>query len=315
MIILGIESSCDETAVALLDGGRRVAAARVAGQEDIHSLYGGVVPELASRRHLEVIVPLCERCFAEAGLAPAALGAVAASTRPGLSGALMVGEAFARAAAGALGIPFIAIDHLEAHLAVNFLGAAPALPALGLVVSGGHSSLYLVSAPNRYRLLGETRDDAAGETFDKVARALGLPYPGGPPLEKLAAGAREPAVRFPPPGVRDSFDFSFSGLKTAVIYHLDREPAADRAAVAAGFQAAVAAGLTRNLAYAVNRHQVRSVIAGGGVLANNYLRGRLEKWAAGRNIALHVPVLAECLDNAVMVAVRAWFEIQPPGGS
>ena len=221
MIILGIESSCDETAVALVENGCKVLSSEVAGQEDIHSLYGGVVPELASRQHLEVIVPLFKRCLLKAGVELSAINAVAATTAPGLSGSLIVGDNFGRAVAFALEVPFLPVNHIEAHLAANFLPRLPEFPALGLVVSGGHSSLFLISGPNDFQILGETRDDAAGETFDKVARVLGLPYPGGPPLERLAADA-ESTIRFPLPGVRNSYDFSFSGLKSAVWNYLNQ---------------------------------------------------------------------------------------------
>lgn len=314
MVILGIETSCDETAVALLRNRRETLASLVGRQEEIHAPYGGVVPELASRRHLEVISPLFEKCLARAGLEPADIDAVAASTRPGLSGSLIVGEGFGRALAGALEKPFIPVDHLEAHLAVNFLAEKePALPALGLVISGGHSSIYLVHAPDSYEVLGETRDDAAGETFDKVARSLGLPYPGGPPLEKLAAGAGENRVRFPLPGVARSFDFSFSGLKTAVVYHVAKNPGADRAAVAAGFQDAVAAGVRRHLEYARFNTGARTLLTGGGVLANARLRAEISAWAKEKKVSLYLPPPVNALDNALMVAARAFPEIGAKG--
>lgn len=310
MIILGIESSCDETAVALVADGSRILSSEVASQEDIHSFYGGVVPELASRQHLEVIVPLFNRCLHKAGISVSEVNAVAATTAPGLSGSLLVGENFGRAVALALGIPFIPVNHIEAHLAANFFPRLPQFPALGLVVSGGHSSLFLVSGLNNFQILGETRDDAAGEAFDKVARVLSLPYPGGPPLERLAATA-ENAILFPLPGVKNSYDFSFSGLKTAVIYYLKKHPEADPAAVAAGFQNSVASGLIRKLDYACSRHRVRSVLTGGGVLANNFLRSKLKIWAEEKRIELRIPSIAFSLDNAVMVAVRGFYTDLP----
>ena len=306
MIILGIESSCDETAVALVADGSKILSSEIAGQEDIHSLYGGVVPELASRQHLEVIVPLFKRCLQKSGIELSAVNAVAATTAPGLSGSLLVGDNFGRAVALALEIPFLPVNHIEAHLAANFFPRLPEFPALGLVVSGGHSSLFFLSGPNDFQILGETRDDAAGETFDKVARVLGLPYPGGPPLEKLAATA-ESAIRFPLPGVKNSYDFSFSGLKTAVIYYLKEHPEAGRAAVAAGFQNSVAEGLIRKLDYAFNRHRICSVLTGGGVLANNFLRLKLKNWAEEKGMELRIPSTTFSLDNAVMVAVRGFY--------
>ncbi len=314
MLVLGIESSCDETAVALVADGRRVLAAEVASQEEVHARYGGVVPELASRRHLESILPLYLLCLEKSGRAATAIDLVAATVRPGLSGSLLVGEAFGRALAAGLEKPFLGIDHLEAHLSASFPEGLPDFPALGLVVSGGHSSLFLVNAPDDFRLLGQTRDDAAGEVFDKIARVLDLPYPGGPPLERLALQARKP-VRFPKPGVRNSLDFSFSGLKTAVIYYLQEHPEAGAADVAAGFQAAVAEGLINKLDYALGRFPVKSVLTGGGVLANRFLRARLEAWAQGRGLRLYVPGIERSLDNAVMVAVRAFYRQTPPPGS
>jgi N6-L-threonylcarbamoyladenine synthase len=309
MLILGIESSCDETAVALMADGRNILASEVASQDDIHSLYGGVVPELASRQHLEVIVPLFRRCLQKAGVSLSAVNAVAATTAPGLSGSLLIGENFGRAAALVLEVPFVPVNHLEAHLAANFFPELPEFPSLGLVVSGGHSSLFLLSGPNDFQILGETRDDAAGEAFDKVARVLSLPYPGGPPLEKLAATA-ENAIRFPLPGVTNSYDFSFSGLKTAVIYYLKEHPEADKAACAAGFQNSVVEGLIKKLDYVCNRHKVCSVLTGGGVLANNFLRTKLKNWAEKKGIELRIPSIAFSLDNAVMVAVRAHYLLQ-----
>ncbi|MFH2067871.1 MAG: tRNA (adenosine(37)-N6)-threonylcarbamoyltransferase complex transferase subunit TsaD [Candidatus Omnitrophota bacterium] len=306
MIILGIESSCDETAAALVADGTKILSSEVASQEDIHSLYGGVVPELASRQHLEVIVPIFKRCLQKAGIKISAVNAVAATTAPGLSGSLLVGDNFGRAVALALEVPFVPVNHLEAHLAANFFPQLPEFPALGLVVSGGHSSLFLLSGPNDFQVLGETRDDAAGETFDKIARVLSLCYPGGPPLERLAATA-ESAIRFPLPGVKNSYDFSFSGLKTAVVYYLKEHPEADKAAVAAGFQNSVVEGLIRKLEYARNRHKVRSILTGGGVLANNFLRSKLKIWAEEKGIGLRIPSVAFSLDNAGMVAVRAFY--------
>ena len=309
MIILGIESSCDETAVALVADGRNILASEVASQEDIHSLYGGVVPELASRQHLEVIVSLFRRCLKNADIPISTVNAVAATTAPGLSGSLLIGENFGRAAALALEISFFPVNHVEAHLAANFFPRLPEFPALGLVVSGGHSSIFLLSGPNDFQILGETRDDAAGEAFDKVARVLSLPYPGGPPLEKLAATA-EKAIRFPLPGVSNSYDFSFSGLKTAVVYYLKKHPEVDKAACAAGFQNSVAEGLIKKLDYAYNRHKVCSVLTGGGVLANNFLRTKLKSWAEKKGLELRIPSIAFSLDNAVMVAVRAHYLLQ-----
>ena len=309
MIILGIESSCDETAVSLVADGRKILSSEVASQEDIHSLYGGVVPELASRQHLEVIVPIFQLCLQKAGVSISEISTVAATTAPGLSGSLLVGDNFGRAVALALEVPFVPVNHLEAHLAVNFFPQLPEFPALGLVVSGGHSSLFLLSGPNNFQVLGETRDDAAGETFDKIARVLSLPYPGGPPLERLAATA-ESAIHFPLPGVKNSYDFSFSGLKTAVVYYLKEHPEANQAAVAAGFQNSVVEGLIRKLDYACNRHKVRSILTGGGVLANNFLRSKLKIWAEEKGIELRIPSIAFSLDNAVMVAVRAFYLLQ-----
>ncbi len=306
MVIIGIESSCDETAVALVEEGKRVLSSEVASQQDIFALYGGVVPELASRQHLEVIVPLFRLSLQRSGTSLLSVNAVAATVKPGLSGSLLIGENFGRAVAQALEVPFLPVDHLEAHLAVNFLSGLPHFPALGLVISGGHSSLFFITGPNQFEILGDTRDDAAGEAFDKVARLLSLPYPGGPPLERLAASAKE-KIHFPVPFVRHSYDFSFSGLKTAVAYYLKENPGADKASVAAGFQEAVAQALVRKLDYAFRQKKVKTVLTGGGVMANKYLREKLAGWAEARGVNLKVPEASLSLDNGVMVAVRGYY--------
>ena len=250
MIVLGIETSCDETAAAVLDGGRKILSSVVASQDDVHAPYGGVVPELASRRHLEVIVPVIRRALAEAGMGLPDLDGIAVTQGPGLVGSLLVGCSAAKALSWAHGTPLVGVNHLEGHIYSAFLDErAPEHPFLALVVSGGHTALYVVETPRRYARVGQTRDDAAGEAFDKVAKLLGLGYPGGPAIELAAQGGNAAAIRFPTASMSDGApDFSFSGIKTAVSLHVRKSGAlspAQVADVAASFQATVVKTLVR----------------------------------------------------------------------
>jgi N6-L-threonylcarbamoyladenine synthase len=312
-LVLGIETSCDDTSVAVLEDGRRLRSHLIAGQ-DLHRLYGGVVPELAARAHVELLPPLVRRALEEGGVEPGELTAVAVTRAPGLVGSLVVGVAFARAYAWALGIPVVGVNHIEAHLhaAVLELGPAP-LPGLSLVVSGGHTELVEVQGFGRYRWLGRTRDDAAGEAYDKVAKRLGLPFPGGPPLDALAAEGDPAAFAFPRPMLdRPDFDFSFSGLKTAAALAI--EPHGDppyprklQADVAASFQAAVVDTLAAKTMRALDATAARSLTLGGGVACNRGLRARLAEECARRGVPLRIPSPRLCADNAAMVAlVGAW---------
>jgi N6-L-threonylcarbamoyladenine synthase len=310
--VLGIESSCDETAAAVLAADGRILAERVLSQLADHAAFGGVVPEIAARAHLAALGPLVREALGEAGVGFTDLAAIAATAGPGLIGGLLVGTGFAKGAALAAGLPYLAINHLEAHaLTARLPGLAPApveFPFLVLLVSGGHSQFVAVEAVGRYRRLGSTLDDAAGEAFDKTAKLLGLPYPGGPALEAVAA---EGVARFalPRPLLRRAgCDFSFSGLKTAVAQlvagfapgALPRPLAAD---VAASFQAAMADIFADRLAHALEMFpEASAVVLAGGVAANALLRARVAEAASGSGKELIAPPLRLCTDNAVMVA-------------
>jgi O-sialoglycoprotein endopeptidase (EC 3.4.24.57) len=313
-LVLGIETSCDDTSVAVLEDGRRLRSHLIAAQ-DVHRLYGGVVPELASRAHLELLPPLVQRGLAEAGIAAADLTGIAVTRAPGLVGSLVVGVAFARAYGAALGLPVVGVNHIEAHLHAATLehGDSPS-PAVALVVSGGHTELVEVRGFGRYRWLGSTRDDAAGEAYDKVAKLMGLGFPGGPALDALAATGDRAAFDFPRPMLeRPGLDFSFSGLKTAValaVTSLGPPPWAGSlpADLAASFQAAVMDTLVGKTLRAADLVGARAVTVGGGVSANRELRARLAEGCRERGIPLRVPSLRLCADNAGMVAlVGSWM--------
>jgi N6-L-threonylcarbamoyladenine synthase len=307
MIVLGIESSCDETAAAVLEDGRRVLSSIVASQDAVHAPYGGVVPELASRRHLEVIVPVVQRALAEAGARVPELDGIAVTHGPGLVGSLLVGCSLAKSLAWAHGRPLVGVNHLEGHIfAASLTDAPPVHPFLALVVSGGHTALYHARAPLSYTLVGETRDDAAGEAFDKVAKLLGLGFPGGPIIERVARRGSPAAIPFPLAHITNQApDFSFSGLKTAVSLHVKRnQPLGEQdvADVAASFQAAAVKMLVRKTVKAALNLGVARVVVTGGVAANTALREGLTAEAAIHGLMLHVPPPRLCTDNAAMIA-------------
>lgn len=325
MMILGIESSCDETAAALVERGEIVHASVVASQTDLHAEYAGVVPEIASRAHVERMLPTIREALARAGVGLGMIDAVAVGHRPGLIGSLLVGVSAAKALAWSLGRPLIGVDHVHAHLYSGMLRPpeasgveAVAFPALGLVVSGGHTSMYLLESWTGVKRLGATIDDAIGEAFDKVAAVLGLPFPGGPNLDRLAAspGTNAQACEFPisriAPG---SLDFSFSGLKTAVLYAARGVPgargapapeltAARRADIAASFQRAAVEAVILKLRRALDgpANGVGTLVAGGGVTANSLLRARLSGLAAERSLRLVLPPPSLSIDNGAMIA-------------
>lgn len=306
MCILGIESSCDETAVAVLDG-NRILSSLVASQDDVHARFGGVVPELASRRHLEMIVPLIEGAFDDAGRRLSQIEGVAVTNAPGLVGSLLVGLSAAKGIAYALGIPLIGVNHLEGHLnAVHLECTGVPYPHVGLVVSGGHTSLYLVHAFGHYELLGATRDDAAGEAYDKVAKIMGLGYPGGPIIDRLAVAGDEKTHTFTKPKfATETLDFSFSGIKTAVMLACKKEKKlSDRFVrdMAASFQRAVVTFLCDGLFSAATRTGARAVVVCGGVAANTGLRKELERRARQLGIPCYIPSIKLCTDNAAMIA-------------
>ena len=327
--MLGIETSCDETACAILEADGMILAERVASQIADHAAFGGVVPEIAARAHLAVLPGLLRAVFEEAGLAPGDLAGVAATVGPGLIGGLLVGANVAKGMALAAGVPFVGVNHLEAHALTARLpalaGDAPAgFPYLLLLVSGGHTALIEVDGVGCYRALGTTLDDAAGEAFDKVAKLLGLPYPGGPALERLAAAGAAGRIALPRPMVgRPGCDFSFSGLKTAVAQHVARQNAGAlerrfAADLARGFQDSVIASLADRLAHALEvMPAARAVVVAGGVAANQAIRAALAAVAARSGLPLLAPPLRLCTDNAVMVAwaaierARAGFGASP----
>lgn len=327
MLILGIETSCDETAAAVVEDGRRVRSSVVASQHALHARYRGVVPEIASRAHLERILPVVREAIAAAGLSLDAIDGVAVGVRPGLIGSLLVGTSAAKGLAWGLGKPFLAVDHVEAHLHAGSLEQpAPPMPAIGLVVSGGHTSLFEWPCEGALQLLGRTIDDAAGEAFDKAAAMLGLGHPGGPRLETLAREGDPEAVEFPRPLLGpESLDFSFSGLKTAMRLAIlaaadtpsgdpaasaSRLPPKRRADLAAGFERAIVGTIATKLRRAVDRLDAAgrrpcSLFAGGGVVANESLRAMLRETAAAESLELRLPLPQHCLDNAAMIAAAA----------
>ena len=323
-IVLAVESSCDETAVAVVAGGRRILGQAIASQVALHAPTGGVVPEVAARAHLRWIVPALEETLATAGIGVDRVDAIAVTAGPGLAGSLLVGIAFAKGLAWVHGLPLVGVNHLEGHLYAAWLDPGdgdggepvPDFPVVALVVSGGHT--FLVAMPDHleYRLLGETVDDAAGEAFDKAGRLLGLPYPGGPAIARAAATATGPAVPLPRAWLGDSFDFSFSGLKTALrrvvegeLAALGRPPAEEGgllpdervAALAAGFQESVVEVLAVKTLRAARETGARTIVLGGGVASNESLRARLAAGAAGSGTRLVVPPPALCTDNGAMI--------------
>jgi N6-L-threonylcarbamoyladenine synthase len=305
--VLGIETSCDETAIAVVRDGRRILSNVVSSQVQLHARYGGVVPEIASRQHVRAIVPVLDRALDEASLAHQEIDAVAVTHGPGLAGALLVGLNFAKAIAFALAKPLIAVNHLEGHIYAAWLDREkePAFPALALIVSGGHSDVALMEGHGRYRRLGETVDDAAGEAFDKVARLLGLGFPGGPAIERLAAEADAAAGRLPRARLERPYDFSFSGLKTKVqrIVRGVEGSAPSTAALAAAFQESVIDSLVTKAVEAANDSAVREIILAGGVAANSELRSEL---AERSPVPVIVPPPTLCTDNGAMIAAAGY---------
>jgi len=315
MNILGIETSCDETAASVVQDGREILSNVVASSLKDHSRYGGIIPEIASRRQMELIHPVVGEALKQASLRAQDLDAIAVTQAPGLIGSLLVGISFAQAFSFALGKPLVRVDHIKAHLYANFLGfndphfdsflELPRLPAIGLVVSGGHSSLFYVRDFTYFVLMGQTRDDAVGEAYDKVARILGLGYPGGPIIDRLAQKGKNDEIRFNCASLPESFDFSFSGIKTAVLYHVQRAPVQDEVAatkIAYAFQSSVVSVLVGKAIAACQKKKVRTLLVGGGVAANSELRGRLSARAKEEDIQAFFPPLSLCLDNAAMIA-------------
>jgi N6-L-threonylcarbamoyladenine synthase len=304
MLVLGVESSCDETGVALYDSVHGLLAHALYSQIAMHNDYGGVVPELASRDHIRRVLPLTRQVLSESGRALADLDGIAYTQGPGLAGALLVGAGMARALAYALGIPAVGVHHLEGHMLSPLISdSPPEFPFVALLVSGGHTQLMLVSGVGRYTLLGETLDDAAGEAFDKTAQLLGLGYPGGPALSKLAATGDASRFPLPRPMLNSGdFDFSFSGLKTAVLTLVRKQGLEQAADIAAAFQAAAVEVLVSKSLAACKHNGASRLVVAGGVGANTHLRERLTREAAARGIEVYYPRLEFCTDNGAMIA-------------
>ncbi|MDQ1465613.1 MAG: tRNA N6-adenosine threonylcarbamoyltransferase [Actinomycetota bacterium] len=313
-LVLGIETSCDETAAAVVRAGRDMISSTVATQAERHAPYGGVVPEIASRAHVELVNEVIERALIEAGIELSEVDAVAACHGPGLAGALLVGVSAAKALALVTGRPYVGVNHHEGHMYAALLDD-PTLepPFLTLVASGGHTLLVAMRGHGRYETLGQTVDDAAGEAFDKVARFLGLGYPGGPAIDALATRGDPNAVAFPRPMLDDGDDFSFSGLKTSVVTYCRRHPDFDVADVAASFQEAVIDVLVTKLLRAARRAEVDTVVIGGGVAANSALRLRVVEEGERAGLRVVVPSMGLCTDNAAMIAACGFFRLATDG--
>ena len=314
--VLAIETSCDETAAAVVDDGRHVLSSVVSSQVDLHARYGGVVPEVAGRAHLDLLLPVVDEALERAATSGAEVDVVAATIGPGLIGSLLVGSSAAKALALGWGKPFVGVNHLEGHLHAAFLeDPEMALPAVVLLVSGGHTMLILMERDGRYRLLGRTIDDAAGEAFDKVARYLGLGYPGGPAIDRLAAEGDSHAVEFPRGLRHEGYDFSFSGLKTSVTMFAEKHPEVRVADIAASFQEAVVDVLVEKARTAARRTGAKGICIGGGVAANSALRARVQEACDADGIAAFIPSRSMCTDNAAMVGATAWHRYRVDGAT
>lgn len=309
-MFLGIETSCDETSIAIIDEDYKILANVVSSQEEIHKKFGGVFPEFAARAHIERILPVFNEAIKRAGITKSDLKAVGATYGPGLISSLLVGLSFGKALSYSLSIPFFGINHLEAHLSLPLLAKDEIpFPAIGLLVSGGHTELFYIEKWGVGKSIARTLDDAAGEAFDKVARLLGLGWPGGPEIEKAAKAGNAKAIKFSIPKIKSgSLDFSFSGLKTAAYHHL--KEGGKKEDIAASFSEAVVLHLLINTAKAVSATGARSIIAGGGVIANNRLREELSALAKEKNLVLFLPEKKLCTDNGAMVCANLLFKIK-----
>ncbi|HUQ63267.1 MAG TPA: tRNA (adenosine(37)-N6)-threonylcarbamoyltransferase complex transferase subunit TsaD [Acidimicrobiales bacterium] len=314
MNILGIETSCDETAVAVVADGKSILSSVISSQVDLHARFGGVVPEIASRAHVELLTPAVAEAMVEAGVEPAQIDAVAATVGPGLASALLVGISVGKALALAWDKPFVGVDHMEGHLYACFLDTeAIDFPLIALLVSGGHTQLVLMEGHGRYRVLGTTVDDAVGEAFDKVARFLGLGYPGGPAIDAIAEQGDPDAISFPRGMEHDGLDFSFSGLKTSVTRYAEKHSDAPVADIAASFQKAAVEVLITKARRAAAAEGAQALCIGGGVAANSLLRRRTAEAAAEDGLQAVIPARALCTDNAAMIAAAAWWRINSDG--
>lgn len=317
MYILGIESSCDETSAAVVEmsqTSRRIVSNIVASQVDIHRVYGGVVPEIAGRAHIEAVSGITYEALEQAGLSLAEIGAVAVTARPGLIGALLVGVNFAKSLAFGAGIPLVGVNHVKGHVAAAYLAYEKLEPPfLALVVSGGHTSIYRVSDYTDFRELGGTRDDAAGEAFDKIGRVIGLPYPAGAAMDALACEGDPTAIPLPSPAlVGDTLDFSFSGIKTAALNYINsarqKEQEISRADLAASYTHRIVTAIAKKTEMALAQSDCDKLVLAGGVAANSHLRAELEKLCKRRGATLYAPPIGLCGDNAAMIAAAGYFE-------
>jgi N6-L-threonylcarbamoyladenine synthase len=312
MKILAIETSCDDTGAAVVLNGRKILSNVVSSQNAIHQKYGGVVPELASRRHIEMIVPIVTEALKGANLTLKEIDGIAVTQGPGLVGSLLIGLSFAKSMAFATGKPFVGVNHVEGHLSAIFLEKnPPRFPFIGLVVSGGHTSLFRMDGFGKYKRLGQTRDDAAGEAFDKVAKLLGLGYPGGPIIDELSRKGNSKAIRFPRPSLsKNSLDFSFSGLKTAVVNYVKSHPEPSKRYpeelvrdIVSSFQEAVIDVLLKNTIRAALDQKLKRIVLSGGVAANRHLRKRMKEIAQEEKLSVYIPSPFFCTDNAAMIGV------------
>ena len=312
MLVLAIETSCDDTGAAVVLDGRKILSNVVSSQVPIHQKYGGVVPELASRKHIESIIPIVTEALDTAEVTLREIDGIAVTQGPGLVGSLLVGLSFAKSLSFAAGLPLVGVNHVEAHLSAIFLEEKPPkFPSIGLVVSGGHTSLFRMDGFGKYKRLGQTRDDAAGEAFDKVAKFLGLGYPGGPIIDELSKAGNAKAIRFPRASLgKDSFDFSFSGLKTAVVNYVKSYPEPVEGYpenlirdIVSSFQEAVVEVLVKKTLRAAQHQGLKRIVLSGGVAANRRLRERMKEEASEEKIKLYTPSPSFCTDNAAMVGV------------
>lgn len=314
IVIMGIETSCDDTAVAVVSGGQKILSSLISSQVDFHQKFGGVVPEIASRRHLEAVNLLVEEALREADMKLSELSAVAVTYGPGLVGALLIGVATAKALSYACRLPLIAVNHIEGHLYANFLAHRDlGLPLVALIVSGGHTNLVYIEEHGYFEVLGRTRDDAAGEVFDKIARALALGYPGGPVVDRLSEEGDPQAIPFPRAYLEEeSLDFSFSGLKSSVLNYINRQTQRneeiDVKNLSASFQQAVVEVLVEKTVRAAGRKQVKTIALSGGVAANRALRSSLSIRALEEGYELYYPPLEFCTDNAAMIACAGHYQ-------
>ena len=312
MLILAIESSCDDTSAAVLQGDV-VLSNVLSSQDDIHSRFGGVVPELASRQHLQAINPVVESALQNAGVQLADIELITATQGPGLIGSLLVGFSYSKALSHVNKVPFVGVDHMAGHiLSIHLNEEKPSFPYIALIASGGTSSLFLAKSHTEFSCLGRTRDDAAGEAFDKVAKLLGLPYPGGPHVSKIAKNGNPDAIRFPRAWLEEgSLDFSFSGLKTAVLNYVNTCKAQNKtvntADICASFEAAVVEVLVTKTIKAAKAHRIDTIALGGGVSANTALRTQLEQRCLDAGIDFHSPQIKFCTDNAAMIALAGYY--------